>query len=114
MTYKIIFKDWDMRPTTWGYDDEEAGHRIDWVSYSGIFDEEEANEHIGNVLGHTKLTNFLEEWDWHEELVGMETDRAKMRQWKRIIPINAEIYDEWLVYNWSSSVDYVVFLWKQT
>lgn len=114
MTYKIIFKDWDMRPTTWGYDDEESGYRIDWVSYSGIFEDEESNEHIGNYLGHTKLTNFLEEWDWHKKLVGMETDRAKMRHWKRIIPINAEIYDEWLVYNWSSNVDYVVFLWKQT
>ena len=121
LTYKIIFKDWDMSPTIWGYDDEEAGYRIDWVSYSGIFDNEESNEHIGNLLGHTNLTNFMEDWGWHENILNSsyisvknETDTAKMKHEKRIIPINAEIYDEWLVYNWSSSVDYVVFLWKQT
>lgn len=114
LTYKIIFKDWDMSPTIWGYDDGEAGHRIDWVSYSGIFEDHESNEHIGNLLGHTKLTNFLEEWQWHENISKYETDGEKMRHQKRIIPVNAEIYDEWLVYNWSSSVDYVVCLWKQT
>ncbi|MDA8718532.1 hypothetical protein N9M17_00745 [bacterium] len=120
LTYKLIFKDWDMRPTIWGYDDDEAGYRIDWLSYSGMFEDEEANEHIGNILGHTKLTNFLEGWDWHEKISEYEArdERqnyiAKMKHEKRVIPINAEIYDDWLVYNWSSSVDYVLFLWKQT
>jgi hypothetical protein len=118
MTYKLIFKGWDsMRPTIWGYDDDEAGYRIDWVSYSGMFEDEESNEHIGNLLGHTKLANFLEGWTWHEEILMSDTmtgKRTKMKHKKRIIPTNAEVYDEWLVYNWSSDIDYVVFLWKQT
>lgn len=115
MTYKLIFKGWDtMRPTIWGYDDDEAGYRIDWLSYSGMFEDEESNEHIGNLLGHTKLANFLDGWTWHEEILMSDTMSGKMKHKKRIIPTNAEIYDEWLVYNWSSDIDYVVFLWKQT
>ena len=125
LTYKLIFKDWDMRPTIWGYDDEEAGYRIDWLSYSGMFENEEANEHIANILGHTRLTNFLKDSAWPKKIWAYEREGnirewernvyiAKMKHEKRVIPVNAEIYDRWLVYNWSSSVDYVLFLWKQT
>ena len=114
-----------MRPTIWGYDDEEAGYRIDWLSYSGMFEDEEANEHIANILGHTRLTNFLKDSAWPKKIWAYEREGnirewernvyiAKMKHEKRVIPVNAEIYDRWLVYNWSSSVDYVLFLWKQT